>query len=81
MQQHRNRTPLSFLTPDRSLGKTDRNLAAASSDSEETTEVIRALITPKAIAASTDSKGDRSPGKTDRNVTVSESTTDELEDS
>ena len=67
--------------PARSPGKTDRNLAAASSDSEETTEVIRALITPEAIAASTNSKGDRSPGKTDRNVIMPESTTDESEDS
>jgi hypothetical protein len=51
--------------PDRSPGKTDRDITVAqsSSDSPESTEVIRDLITPESIAASTDSEGDRSPGK------------------
>ena len=79
VQQHRNSTPLSFLMPARSPGKPDRDLAASSSDSEETTEVIRALIKSEAIAASTDSKGDRL--KTDRGLIIPESTTDESEDS
>jgi len=48
VQQHRNSTPLSFLMPDRSPGKPDRDLAAASSDSEETAEVIRVLIKSEA---------------------------------
>ena len=65
--------------PDRSPGKPDRDLAASSSDSEETTEVIRALIKSEAIAAWTDSKGDRL--KTDRGLIIPESTTDESEDS
>lgn len=34
--------------PDRSPGKPDRDLAAASSDSEETAEVIRVLIKSEA---------------------------------
>jgi len=48
VQQHRNSTPLSFLMPDRSPGKPDRDLAASSSDSEETAEVIRVLIKSEA---------------------------------
>jgi hypothetical protein len=50
-------------------------------DSEETTEVIRQLITPEAIATLTDSEGDRSPGKTDRGAIGPESTMDESEGS
>ncbi|MBW4491357.1 MAG: hypothetical protein KME12_26715 [Trichocoleus desertorum ATA4-8-CV12] len=66
--------------PDRSPGKTDRDIAAVlSSDSAESTEVIRELITPEVIAGSTELEGDRSPGKTDRDVVIPESTTDESE--